>query len=154
MSGRTLNAPFGRETWFPVGAGLLIAFALGTVGLARHEGVGLTRMPPAHPVRTLHLTAEDRPDGAILLRDADQGTVLATVAPGQDNFVRATLRGFGQARLRAGLGREAPFRLTHFDDGSLQLDDELTGRAVNLGAFGPSNFAAFARLLPEPGAAR
>ncbi|KQP05881.1 hypothetical protein ASF28_18495 [Methylobacterium sp. Leaf99] len=154
MSGRTLNAPFGKETWFPVGAGLLIAFALGTVGLARHEGVGLTRMPPAQPVRTLRLTAEDRPDGAILLRDAARGTLVATVEPGQDNFMRATLRGFGQARLRAGLGREAPFRLTHFDDGSLQLDDELTGRAVNLGAFGPSNFVAFARLLPEPGAAR
>ncbi|MCJ2081578.1 photosynthetic complex assembly protein PuhC [Methylobacterium sp. J-090] len=154
MSGRTLNAPFGKETWFPVGAGLLIVFALGIVGLARHEGVGLTRMPPAHPVRTLRLTAEDRPDGAILLRDAAHGTLVATVEPGQDNFMRATLRGFGQARLRAGLGREAPFRLTHFDDGSLQLDDELTGRAVNLGAFGPSNFSAFARLMPDLEAVR
>jgi putative photosynthetic complex assembly protein len=154
MSGRTLNAPFGRASWFPVGAGLLIAFVVGAIGVARHEGVGLTRMPTAHVVRTLRLTVEDRADGAILLRDAGHGAVVATVAPGQENFMRATLRGFGQARLRAGLGREAPFRLTHFDDGSLQLDDELTGRAVNLGAFGPSNFAAFARLLPEPGAAR
>ncbi|GJD29593.1 hypothetical protein PMNALOAF_0828 [Methylobacterium adhaesivum] len=154
MSGRTLNAPFGRTSWFPIGAGLLIAFVLGSVGIGRYEGVGLTRMPPAQAVRTLRFTAEDRTDGAILLRDAERGTAVATVAPGQDNFMRATLRGFGQARLRAGLGREAPFRLTHFNDGSLQLDDELTGRAVNLGAFGPSNFVAFARLLPEPGAAR
>jgi len=154
MSGRTLNAPFGRASWFPVGAGLLIAFVVGTIGFARYEGVGLTRMPAAQAVRILRLTVEDRPDGAILLRDAERGAVVATLEPGQENFMRATLRGFGQARLRAGLGREAPFRLTHFDDGSLQLDDELTGRAVNLGAFGPSNFAAFARLLPEPGAPR
>ncbi|SFG84388.1 photosynthetic complex assembly protein PuhC [Methylobacterium gossipiicola] len=154
MTGRTLNAPFGRASWFPLGAGLLIAFVVGAIGFARHEGIGLTRMPPAQAIRTLRFSAEDRPDGAILLRDAERGTLIATLEPGQENFMRATLRGFGQARLRAGLGREAPFRLTHFDDGSLQLDDALTGRAVNLGAFGPSNFTAFARLLPEPGAAR
>ena len=41
-----------------------------------------------------------------------------------------------------------------FDDGSLRLDDALTGRSVDFGAFGPSNFAAFARLMPEPGVAR
>ena len=54
----------------------------------------------------------------------------------------------GIGRLRAGLSREVPFRLTRFDDGSLRLDDSLTGRSVDFGAFGPSNYAAFARLMP------
>lgn len=67
---------------------------------------------------------------------------------GEDNFIRATLRGFAQSRLRAGLSREVPFQLTRFDDGSLRLDDALTGRSVDFGAFGPSNYAAFARLMP------
>ena len=42
-----------------------------------------------------------------------------------------------------------PFRLTRFADGGLELSDPSTGRVVNLGAFGPSNFAAFIRLLAD-----
>ena len=137
-----------------LGVGLLLGFVVAAVTVGRVESIGLTRMAPARPVQSLALRVDDAADGAITLREAEHGDLVGTVRPGEDNFIRATLRGFGQARLRAGLGREAPFRLTRFDDGSLQLDDELTGRAVNLGAFGPSNFVAFARLLPEPGAPR
>lgn len=132
-------------------AATLMVFVTLSVGIARREGIGLTRMPPAQVVRSVTLRVEDRPDGAIAISDAALNRLIATVQPGQDNFLRATLRGFAQARLRAGLDREPPFRLTHFDDGSLQLDDPVTGRAVNLGAFGPSNFSAFARLLPDTG---
>jgi putative photosynthetic complex assembly protein len=158
MQRNTVPAPVPKAGPIPakllMGAGALMVFVMITVGVARREGVGLTEMPPAHVVRSVRLTVEDRPDGSIELFDAAGGGRIATVHPGEDNFLRATLRGFGQARLRAGLTREQPFRLTHFDDGSLQLDDESTGRKVNLGAFGPSNFVAFARLLPDTGAVR
>ncbi|GJE17050.1 photosynthetic complex assembly protein PuhC [Methylobacterium marchantiae] len=127
----------------------LMGFVTIVVGVGRSEGIGLSQMPPAGIVRSVDLNPEDRSDGAIVIRDARTQAIIATVEPGQDNFVRATLRGFGQARLRAGLGREEPFRLTRFTDGGLELSDPTTGRAVNLGAFGPSNFAAFTRLLPE-----
>jgi putative photosynthetic complex assembly protein len=105
-------------------------------------------MEPARPVQSLALRVDDAADGSLALRDADRGALVATVRPGEDNFIRATLRGFAQGRLRAGLSREVPFRLTRFDDGSLRLDDSLTGRSVDFGAFGPSNYAAFARLMP------
>ena len=42
----------------------------------------------------------------------------------------------------------APFRLTRYADGRLALDDPSTGAHVELRAFGPTNEAAFARLLP------
>ncbi len=142
-----------------IGAAGLMGFVTIVVGLGRSEGIGLSHMPPAAIVGSVDLTPEDRPDGSIVIRDARSRTVIARVEPGQDNFVRATLRGFGQSRLRAGLTPEEPFRLTRFGDGGLELSDPATGRVVNLGAFGPSNFAAFTRLfadtrLADAGAAR
>jgi putative photosynthetic complex assembly protein len=137
-----------------VGVGLLLGFVVAAVTVGRVESIGLTRMEPARPVQSLALRVDDAADGSITLRDAEHGDLVATVRPGADNFIRATLRGFAQGRLRAGLPRDVPFRLTRFDDGSLRLDDALTGRSVDFGAFGPSNFAAFARLMPEHGAAR
>ena len=82
--------------------------------------------------------------------DDRSGALIARVEPGQDNFIRATLRGFAQSRLREGLTREKPFRLTRYDDGSLELDDAVTGRKVNLAAFDPTNAQAFAGLVPAP----
>lgn len=137
-----------------VGAGLLLGFVIAAVTVGRVESVGLTRMEPARPVQSLALRVDDVADGSITLRDAERGTLIATVPPGADNFIRATLRGFAQGRLRAGLSREVPFRLTRFADGALRLDDALTGRSVDFGAFGPSNYAAFARLMPDHGAVR
>ncbi|MCI9878502.1 MULTISPECIES: photosynthetic complex assembly protein PuhC [Methylobacterium] len=130
------------------GVGLLVAFVVLAITVGRVESVGLTRMEPARPVQSLALRVDDAADGSIALRDAERGDLVATVRPGEDNFIRATLRGFAQGRLRAGLSRGVPFRLTRFDDGSLRLEDSLTGRSVDFGAFGPSNYAAFARLMP------
>ncbi|WP_336485371.1 photosynthetic complex assembly protein PuhC [Methylobacterium nigriterrae] len=132
-----------------IGAGALIGFTMLAVAVGRTGGVGITHGPDAAPVASLALTVEDRSDGAITLHEAGTDRLVATVEPGRDGFVRATLRGFGQARLRAGLTPEQPFRLTRYADGTLTLADEATGRRVNLEAFGPANAGAFANLLPE-----
>ena len=132
-----------------IGAGALVGFTMLAVFVGRTGGVGITQKPEANPVASLALTVEDRSDGAITLHEAGSDRLVATVQPGEDGFLRATLRGFGQARLRAGHGREEPFRLTRYDDGSLTLSDAATGRRVNLEAFGPTNAAAFARLLTD-----
>jgi putative photosynthetic complex assembly protein len=132
-----------------IGAGALLAFTMLAVLVGRTEDVGITRMPEASPVASVALTVADRPDGAILLQDAGTRRLIETVEPGRDGFLRATLRGFGQARLRAGLTAEQPFVLTRYDDGTLALSDESTGRRVNLEAFGATNAGAFAKLLPK-----
>ena len=54
-----------------------------------------------------------------------------------------------QARLREGLSRNPPFRLTRWDNGTLTLDDVASGRRINLEAFGRDNAVAFARLLEQ-----
>ncbi|HJE24191.1 MAG TPA: photosynthetic complex assembly protein [Methylorubrum populi] len=129
---------------------LAVAGLLGVTLVAVFLGRGQaaeTEEAPARAVATLAFHAEDRPDGAIDLL-AESGRLVARIAPGQDGFIRGTLRGLAQARQREGLSRLPPFTLTRFDNGTLSLDDAVTGRRVALQAFGPTNAGAFARLLP------
>ncbi|MET0258245.1 MAG: photosynthetic complex assembly protein PuhC [Methylobacterium sp.] len=131
-----------------VGAGALMGFTMLVVGIGRSESVGLTRLPTAEIVSTVDFRVADVPDGSIAMREAGTDRLLLTIHPGEDNFMRATMRGLAQARQRAGLGREAPFSLTRYDNGTLSLDDGATGRKIPLEAFGRPNALAFARLLP------
>ncbi|GJD99129.1 photosynthetic complex assembly protein PuhC [Methylobacterium isbiliense] len=132
-----------------VRAMLLMAFAVAAVAIGRLGDIGTTRLPEAQAVQVLDLTVQDRSDGAVALSDARNGSLVALVQPGQDGFLRAALRVMAQARLREGLPRDPPFRLTRWDNGTLSLDDLASGRRINLEAFGPSNAAAFARLLHQ-----
>ena len=131
-----------------IGAGALVGFTMLAVTIGRTERIGLSGNPTGQPVASVAIRVLDRPDGTIRIEDAATERLIETIAPGQDNFVRATLRSFGQARLRAGLTPAEPFRLTRYDDGALSLSDEATGRSMNMGAFGPTNALAFAKLLP------
>jgi putative photosynthetic complex assembly protein len=45
------------------------------------------------------------------------------------------------------VGPDLPFRLTHWSDGRLTLEDAATGRRIELESFGPTNMQAFASLL-------
>ncbi|GEP00087.1 photosynthetic complex assembly protein PuhC [Methylobacterium haplocladii] len=131
-----------------VGAGALMGFTMLAVSIGRSESVGLTQLPAAEIVSSVAFRVADVADGSIAMRDAADDRLLLTIHPGEDNFMRATMRGLAQARQRAGLGREAPFKLTRYDNGTLSLDDDATGRKVPLEAFGQPNALAFARLLP------
>ena len=131
-----------------IGAGLLAGFAVLAVAVGRGEGTGLTALPEARAVEHLDFRAEDQVDGSVALR-ALSGRLVAMIRPGEDGFVRGTLRGLAQDRQRKGLGPEQPFSLVRFDDGRLALTDGATGRSVALEAFGRSNALAFARFLPD-----
>ena len=130
-----------------VGAGALMGFTMLAVMIGRSEGVGTIELPPAGPVASVDFHAEDQVDGSIALRSAGDGHLITMIRPGEDGFIRGTLRGLAQARQREGFGREAPFTLTRFDNGTLALADDATGRRVPLEAFGHTNALAFARLL-------
>jgi putative photosynthetic complex assembly protein len=135
-----------------IGAGALMGFSMLAVLIGRSEGVGLVALPAAKAVARLAFRAEDQVDGSIALRDVSDRHIVAWIRPGEDGFLRGTLRGLAQARQRGGLGPEQPFSLTRYDDGRLALADEVTGRQVPLEAFGSTNAGAFARLMPPPGA--
>ncbi|GJD80513.1 photosynthetic complex assembly protein PuhC [Methylobacterium gregans] len=132
-----------------LGAGGLLAFALLAVLAGRGPPVAAPPEVETPPAAALAFRAEDRADGSIALREAGSARVVATIRPGEDGFIRGTLRGLAQARQREGLGPQEPFRLVRYPDGRLVLDDAATGRHVALQAFGPTNAAAFGRILEE-----
>lgn len=130
------------------GAALMIAFALLVTHWGRSTGTGLVQMPESVQVEALDLRFEDRPDGGLVARGLDGREVLV-FSPGAHGFVRGVLRGFARERRLEKIGAEAPFRLTRWADGRISIADPVSGRVVELDAFGPTNVAAFAALFDD-----
>ena len=130
-----------------IAAGLMIAFTIALVGAARLELLPEVERPAVDEVVSRDIQFQDSADGSISVVDASAGKEIDRLEPGTNGFLRATVRGLATERKQLGLGSEAPFRLTYWEDGSLSLDDLATGQRVNLEAFGPTNAGVFAALL-------
>ncbi len=139
------NEQFPRGALY--GAAGLITIALLSAGISHLVGTK-SMVPNSTPIAARDLRFEDRADGGIDVYDNKGLSPNDMVAPGSNAFLRATLRGLAQQRKREGENDAVPFRLTAWADGRLTLDDKDTGRHIELEAFGPTNAAAFARLLP------
>ena len=139
-----MKPSFPRGPLFGVAA--LLAVTLGGAGVSRIQG-GPTAMPTTVAAVARDITFEDRQDGALIVTDAQNGAVLGIVEPGTNGFLRATMRGLARQRIQQGIGREAAFRLTAWQDGRLTLEDPTIKRRLDLEAFGPTNAAAFATFL-------
>jgi putative photosynthetic complex assembly protein len=136
------------------GAGALVALTIVGAGAVRLARLGAAATPAARTVQSLALRFEDQENGAVLVRNADNGVAIYTIAPETNGFMRATLRGLVRARKLSDVGDATPFLLTRWDDGSITLDDTTTGRNVALEAFGPTNAGAFAQLFLASGGSR
>ena len=73
--------------------------------------------------------------------------MVATLQPGTGGFVRGVMRGLAHERKVRGIGAAAPFRLSEWQGGRLDLEDTATGRHIDLEAFGTTNRDAFLQLL-------
>lgn len=90
---------------------------------------------------------EDAASGAVEVYESDTDRLLLSLAPGDGSFIRGVLRALVRERRIRELGASAPFRISRHSDGGLTIEDEATGRRIDLQAFGPTNADAFARLL-------
>ncbi|MCX8004464.1 MAG: photosynthetic complex assembly protein PuhC [Burkholderiaceae bacterium] len=145
-----MSDPFADRP-FPRGV-LLAAAALAVLSLAvavfvRLTGIGGVNTPVPQPLSERALLFVDRAEGGVAVVDAGSGATVTVLAPGEDGFIRATVRSLARERRAHGIGADVPFRLVHGADGRLLLIDPATGRRIDLIAFGPTNVAAFARLL-------
>jgi putative photosynthetic complex assembly protein len=151
-----MSDPFGDRP-FPraplLAAGALIGITLLAVAAARLTGLG--KEPGAYPrhsqagvVRELRF--DDRPDGSVAVYDARLGVTVDVLPAGSNGFLRAALRGLARDRKHRGAGPEVPFRLSQGPAGNVVLEDPVTGRLVDLRAFGQASVDAFARLLAPP----
>jgi len=102
----------------------------------------------------------------LVINDDTNGDILLTVSnsteksttknspqvmrfSGEQGFLRGTLRALARDRRMRNLTSEAPFELALFKDGRLSIIDTLTGKGIDLEAFGPDNVAVFAKILAE-----
>jgi putative photosynthetic complex assembly protein len=138
-------APFPRGAL--LGAAALITLSLVTAAVGRLTQQGFGELPAGEPVASSELRFTDRSDGAVVIAEARSGQIVDVIAPGTNGFLRSVLRGLARERKRQDLGEQLPFRLTRWADNRLLLDDEATGRRIDLGAFGPTNAEAFGRVL-------
>jgi putative photosynthetic complex assembly protein len=127
----------------------LALFTLALVSTARLAGYDPVDQP-AREVVARDLRFEDRPGGAVAVFDNATQTLVEVVPGGDDSFVRSTLRSMARDRRHDGAGSEVAFHLAGHADGRLTLTDPVTGRRLDLVAFGSDNAKSFSRWLPTP----
>jgi putative photosynthetic complex assembly protein len=128
------------------GASLLVMLAIAGTTVVRLTG-SVDKAPVAAVAVMHELRFEDGADGSILIHEAKHNKLIDRAAPGENNFLRGTLRGLARERKRIGVDSKPPFRLVSRADGRLMLEDPSTGRYVDLGSFGNTNRETFVRLL-------
>ena len=133
-----------------LGAGLLIAFTIVAIAVGRTTGIGRDRMPAITAEASRDLRFADRADGGVMVYEGAAREAFSTLEPGTDGFVRGVLRSLARERRASGLDSAAAFRLRRDHAAHLYIEDLATGRQIALDAFGHTNAAAFARLLPAP----
>lgn len=148
-----MSDPFRNQT-FPrgalLGAAALILFSLAAAAAGRSGHLGLTEQPESRMLVQRMLRFDDRSDGTVEVSDAVSNRRVALLAAGSNVFIRGTMRGFARARRADEIGAGPAFALTRWADGRLTLEDPMTRRTVDLGAFGITNAESFATLLSVP----
>jgi len=104
--------------------------------------------PTAAPANAIELVFLDEPDGSIQVRRSEDRSLVQVIKPATGGFVRGVMRGFARDRMVRGVGSSPPFLLALSKTGQLSLTDLATGRVTVLEAFGSTNRAAFASMLP------
>ena len=130
---------------------VIVASLIGVILFVKLHGPPAQYAPEGRAIASIDLFFEDRDDGAVVVRDARNGTVVRELEPGTNGFIRATLRGLVRERRLGDLGPAQPFRVTRWSDGRLTLVDMATGRVVDLPAFGQTQVEAFQSLLDAGG---
>jgi putative photosynthetic complex assembly protein len=132
-------------------AGAIIILTIAAAAIGRYNTTHNAPQSTAiqEPVETfVDLQFSDEADGSVTVKNIADGQTVLTIKRGEDAFIRAVLRGFVRDRTIQKLSHAAPFRLYRLVDTRLVLEDRATNKRVNLRAFGPTQQAAFERLLP------
>lgn len=144
---------FPRATLWSAAALVLLSLVAVAVGHGTQRG--LSHMSASSVVESRDLRFEDRAEGTIVIYRDGESRLAEVLPAGGNGFLRGVLRGLARERRRQDGAAHAPFRLSRHADGRLTVADPITGRSVDVAAFGPDNYGAFARLFaatgPRPG---
>lgn len=110
-------------------------------------GIPPVSTPPVVPMaqqRVIYL--DGAMDGSATVR-AEDGTVLADLAPEQGGFISGVWRVLQRERAKHGVAADGPVILTRGTNGRVSLHDPSTNWSADLMGFGADNTRAFATLL-------
>ena len=125
----------------------VVALSIVAAAVGRMTGSTQTAITST-PVVSRDLLFQDRANGSIAVFDArDPSRPIAVVPPETNGFLRGTMRGLAQQRVRQDADLAVPFRLTEWADSRLTLEDPTTHRMLDLESFGITNEQAFLNLL-------
>ncbi len=145
-----MSDPFNNRnmpTGLLVAVGCLLGFTLLAVGLYSNlKGPAPLEVNYEGSI-SRDLRFVDLGAGKVGIYDWPAGGQIATLPPGEENFIRGVLRGLARERRGIGVGDDIPFRVTRLGDGRMTLKDLATGRILLLDAFGPSNSGSFKSLI-------
>jgi putative photosynthetic complex assembly protein len=131
----------------PSVAVVMLGGAMLAATVARLTGYAAQSAPPE--IAQLPLNFADLPDGGVAVQNAATGALIETIPARDDGFLRMTMRLLAGTRARENITAPAPFLLTEFTGGRMQLSDPQTGLKIELEAFGPSNIAEYARFFAK-----
>lgn len=141
--------PFPKFALYAAAGVIALTIIAAAVGRYNTTHAPVTATDIQQPVaRFVDLSFFDEADGSVIVKNAASSETILKILPGEDAFIRAVLRGFVRDRMVRKLGQDAPFRLYQLVDTRLVIEDTATKKRVNLRGFGPTQQAAFARLLP------
>ena len=136
--------------WLLTGiAGIVMAVLAATL-VARLTGYQADSTPVSTVTELRELGFRDLPRGVVEIYEWHSDRTIARLPAGEGSFIRGVVRSL--VRQRRGLSPDAVprFELARHSDARLVLSDPETGEYIDLVAFGPTNVAAFARLLDAP----
>jgi putative photosynthetic complex assembly protein len=142
----TRPQPFPKAALY--GAAALILFTFALAAFSRLTGSKMDWVPDSDSITTRDIRFGTGADGAILISDARSGQVLGSYAQETNAFVRSVAHGLEIERGLVNGAKDQPYRITRWSDGRVTVDDPVSGRSVELGAFGQSQVQTFAKLLP------
>lgn len=145
MSDPFEGRPFPREVL--IGAALLIGFVIIAAAMVRVTGGSSTEVPLAPIIESRQLLFIDRGDGTTTVKVPGETGTVADLQSGVDGFVLGVMRGMVRERKSYDADLAAPYILSLREDGRLLFEDPLTGRRIDLRAFGPTNAGSFKALL-------
>jgi putative photosynthetic complex assembly protein len=126
-------------------AAVMAAFVFGGANQAVRPDAGVHRSA----VQARTVLFRDDPSGGVAVFDEAAAKPFAVLDREKNSFLATSARLARQERERLGYDADAPFVITRWSDGRVTVRDTALNRETELSAFGPTNAATFAALLPD-----
>jgi len=146
MSRKVLKQdPFPKPALYAGAAMVVLSLALVTT--ARLTGYKENVDPGGTPVATRDVVFKTSGNGVVAIEDTRSGERLGEFPTETNRFVKVVMSSLKHERAGVEPGDETPFRIVRWDDGRISVADPVSGRSIELAAFGRNQVKTFENLL-------